>query len=33
MIHIKSQNNSLNLQNDTEALEHVYVEILNRIYK
>jgi len=33
MIYIKLQNNSLNLQTETEALEHVYVEILNRIKK
>jgi len=33
MIFIKLQNNSLNLQTDTEVLEHVYVEILNRIKK
>jgi len=33
MIHIKLQNNPLNLQNDSEALEHVYGEILNRINK
>jgi len=33
MVHIKSQNNPLNLQVDTEALEHVYVEVLNKIKK
>jgi len=33
MIYIKLQNNSLNLQTDTEVLEHVYVEILNRLKK
>jgi len=31
MIYIKLQNNSINLQTDTEVLEHVYVEILNKI--
>jgi len=33
MIYIKLQNNALNLQTDTEVLEHVYVEILNRTNK
>jgi len=33
MIFIKLQNNSLNLQTDTEVLEHVYVEILNKVNK
>jgi len=31
MIHIKSQKNALNLQSDTELLQHAYIEILNRI--
>jgi len=31
MIYIKSHNNSINLQSDTEVLQHAYVEILNRI--
>jgi len=31
MIYIKSHNNSINLQSDTEVLQHTYVEILNRI--
>jgi len=33
MIYIKLQNKSLNLQTDTEVLEHVYIEILNKIKK
>jgi len=28
MIYIKSHNNAINLQSDTEVLQHVYVEIL-----
>jgi len=31
MINIKSQNNAINLQSDTEFLEQLYVEILNRL--
>jgi len=33
MVHIKTHNNSINLQSDTEVLQHVYVEILNRMKK
>jgi len=33
MIYIKSHNNAINLQSDTEVFQHVYVEILNRIKK
>jgi len=31
MINIKTQNNVLNLQSDTELLQPAYVEILNKL--
>jgi len=31
MINIKTQNNGLNLQSDTELLDQTYVEILNKL--
>jgi len=31
MINIKTQNNALNLQSDTEFLQPAYVEILNKL--
>jgi len=33
MINIKTQNNTINLRSDTELLQQLYIEILNRIKK
>ena len=31
MVHIKKQTNTLNLQNDTVALNHAYIELLHKL--
>lgn len=31
MLHIQSQNNSLNLQTDTDCLHHAYLSLLNKL--